>query len=122
VQQEVIVTSIDRIIRRLEEAVREETEALRADPAADLGDFSKRKGHGLLELIRAAQALPGRAMDAETVRQFESLRAQLEINRAALELHLQAVREIAGVISNAIRAADSDGTYTPVVCGEPARS
>jgi hypothetical protein len=45
------------------------------------------------------------------------LRAKLDANRAVLKLHLEAVREIANIMSDAIRDAESDGTYSPAVCG-----
>jgi len=40
------------------------------------------------------------------------LRQKLERNRAVLEMHYEAVREVAAIIVRAIREADSDGTYS----------
>ena len=43
------------------------------------------------------------------------LRAKLDVNRAVLETHLAAVREVATVLADAIRDAESDGTYSPSI-------
>jgi hypothetical protein len=45
------------------------------------------------------------------------LRAKLDVNRAVLETHLAAVREVATVLADAIRDAESDGTYSPSIGG-----
>jgi hypothetical protein len=46
------------------------------------------------------------------------LRAKLDINSAVLRLHLDAVREISSAMAEAIRAADSDGTYSRPLGGK----
>ena len=43
------------------------------------------------------------------------VRTKLEVNRAVLKMHLEAVREIADTLSDAIRNAESDGTYSYTV-------
>ena len=87
---------LERAIERLEEVVDQETTALRSRAAIDLKDFNNRKSQGLLELNRA-------------LRGFD----KLDVNRAVLKTHLEAVREVATILADAIRDAESDGTYSP---------
>lgn len=103
---------IQRAVRRLIEIVDQETIALRDNAASDLSDFNARKAHGLLELDRAATLLKGAQPDAATMALLRELRAKLDANSRVLAMHIEAVREIAGVIADTIREADSDGTYT----------
>lgn len=107
--------SLERAIERLEEAVDEETAALRTRAAIDLKDFNNRKSQGLLELNRALRGLDGAARDKAVPARLADLRAKLEVNRAVLETHLAAVREVATVLADAIRDAESDGTYSPSI-------
>ena len=107
------MVNLVRIVARLSELVDEETAALRNGNHAMLSDFNYRKGHGFLELNRALSSAPQSVpADAAVVRMVEELRTKLEKNRAVLQVHLDAVNEVAGVLSNAIREAESDGTYT----------
>ncbi|ALV26329.1 hypothetical protein ACVNHC_16950 [Pannonibacter sp. Q-1] len=96
--------------------VEAETEALREQGTADLRAFEFRKSQALLELARASRTLlaPGGdgARDVAVATELRRLRAALEANMQVLSLHLDAVREIAGMISQAMLEADSDGTYS----------
>jgi hypothetical protein len=100
------------VIERLEETVEQETAVLRSGRKYDLRDFNDRKSHGLLDLSRAIRLL-GTADPGETVKsRLAGLRSKLEVNRSVLKMHLDAVREITAIVSEAIRDADSDGTYS----------
>lgn len=104
--------SLARAIDRLEEVIDEETAALRARVRVDLKDFNTRKSHGLLELTRALRVVdPGGTHEGLRARLTE-LRGKLEQNRAAIALHLEAVREISATIAEAMQEAESDGTYS----------
>src|SRR4029453_16882340 len=105
---------LDRVIERLEEVVEQETAALRSRTVIDLKDFNNRKSQGLLELNRALRSLDGPPKKAVLAR-LAGLRAKLDVNRAVLEMHLAAVREVATVLADAIRDAESDGTYSPTL-------
>jgi hypothetical protein len=50
--------------------------------------------------------------DAQVAKEIQKLRQRLERNRAVLEMHLEAAREVAAIIMKAIREAESDGTYS----------
>ncbi len=106
-------TSINRVIQRLEETVSEETALLKSHSSVDLNEYNARKSQGLLELTRALRTFDVRRADNDTVFQLQALRGALEANSAVLNLHLQAVREIATLVSDTIRESDSDGTYSP---------
>jgi hypothetical protein len=107
---------LDRAIVRLVEVVDQETEALRKRTAVDLKDFNNHKAQGLYELNRALRMLEGTA-DRSTIDRLAGLRAKLADNQAVLKLHLEAVREISTIMSDAIRDTESDGTYSQSIRG-----
>lgn len=107
---------MDRLLVSLEELIRQETAALKSGAAAlDLNEFNRRKSQGLYNLSAVVGSKMGKRNVPPPVSEerLRNLRTALEANQAALSLHLQAVREIADVISNAIRQTESDGTYDP---------
>ena len=104
--------SLDRAIEYLGAIVDQETEALRTRALIDLADFNNRKNQGLLELNRALRALDAGAQSPSIAARLGGLRTKLEANRALLKTHLDAVREVASAVSEAIRDSDSDGTYS----------
>ncbi len=70
------------------------------------------KSQALLELSLAARSLEGVPLDAELIQRFKALRGKLEVNQAVLRKHLEAVREIASVVSDTIQDREWDGTYS----------
>jgi hypothetical protein len=100
-----------KAVERLEQVIDLETQILMENKPADLREFNHRKNFGLLELTRTMRALNG--MPSEQVRVLLiNLRAKLDRNRKALDIHLRAVQEISAIISKAIRDSESDGTYS----------
>ncbi|MGE0211648.1 MAG: hypothetical protein AB7S41_08140 [Parvibaculaceae bacterium] len=99
------------VLGRVEQAVEQETKALKERRAADLGQFAERKSHGLLELTRAMRGVDAKALSVEIVERVRKLKVKLETNRMALEMYLRATQEIAGLMASTIREAESDGTY-----------
>ena len=104
--------SLARAIDRLEDVVVQETAALRGRAQADLKDFNTRKSHGLLELTRAMRLFETGELGEPLRMRLADLRAKLEKNRAALAMHLEAVREISTMMAGAVQDAESDGTYS----------
>ena len=103
---------LEKAVQRLEETVEQETASLRSRAPTDFNEFNARKSQGLLELDRALRML-GKAQPSEEVKnQLRSLRQKLEANRNVLQIHLDAVRDVTGLIADALRNADSDGTYS----------
>lgn len=103
---------IETAAKRLTGIVEEETEALRNGLNPDLKKYNARKSLGLVELNRALQFLDGGKPETSTVRILRDLNARLEGNRQLLRLHMEALGEITAIISQSIREAESDGTYT----------
>lgn len=99
-------------IRRLETIVEEETAALTSGKKIDFDDFSARKSRSMLEFVRLMRARMHLGGEVEITEEIQRLREKLERNRSVLEMHYDAVREVAAVIVKAIKDAESDGTYT----------
>jgi len=108
---------LEAAIQRLEDVVEEETAALRGRVAVDLKDFNNRKSQGLLDLTRALRLLDGAAHEQALADRLAGLRAKLDTNKAVLQMHLDAVREVAAIMTEAIRDAESDGTYSRSIRG-----
>lgn len=102
-------------VERLEAVIDQETAALKMRRVVDLNDFNDRKSHGFVELARAMRHFEGSALDPSLVSSLSGLRAKLETNRAVLKMHLEAVKEVSTVVADAMRHADSDGTYAPTL-------
>lgn len=99
-------------IRRLESIVEEETVALATGKKIDFDDFSARKSRSMLEFVRLMRARMHLGAEVEITEEIQRLREKLERNRSLLEMHYDAVREVATIIVKAIKDAESDGTYT----------
>lgn len=99
-------------IRRLESIVEEETVALATGKKIDFDDFSARKSRSMLEFVRLMRARMHLGGEVEITEEIQRLRDKLERNRSILEMHYDAVREVASIIVKAIKEAESDGTYT----------
>ncbi len=106
---------LEAAVQRLEDLVEQETAALRGRRVIDLKDFNDRKNQALLELMRALRHLQPGPSNGALQAQLGGLKAKLEVNRAVLKMHLDAVREVSTTLSDAIRDADSDGTYTQAI-------
>lgn len=106
---------LETSIQRLEEIVDQETHALRTRQAIDLKEFNDRKSQALLELTRSLRLVQGSGPDPALAVRVGTLKVKLAINQAALKVHLDAVREISTSLADAIRQAESDGTYTQAI-------
>jgi hypothetical protein len=106
-------TIIEAAVNRLADLLDEETAALRNHAPIDLKAANDRKSLGLMELNRVLRLLGNAKPERSTVQSLERLNEKLAANRHFLGLHVDAVREVAAIISQTIREADSDGTYSP---------
>ncbi len=100
------------LIGRIEEAVEEETAAIRSDPGFDIKASNARKSRCLYELNRAVKGIAQPQLLAEHRDGLARLRQKLARNEAALLAHLNAVNEVANLLKNAIQNAEADGTYS----------
>jgi len=104
--------AIDRTMQRIELLVDRETEALRTRATIDLKESNNNKSQALLELGLAARSLEGFDLDPDLAARLRMLRGKLEANQSMLRRHLEAVREIAGVVAETIQDSEWDGTYS----------
>lgn len=100
------------VIRRIEGYLDEETAALDKNPNFDLKTSNDRKSQGLVDLNQAMRRLRSSDINAELEQRLQAFRNKLAINMRKIRLHLEAVKEITAMLSDAIQSADSDGTYT----------
>jgi hypothetical protein len=109
-----MVPMLEISIQRLEEIVEQETVALQTRQAVNLKEFNDRKSQALLELTRSLRNLgaSGPPQSPTLAARVGSLKAKLATNQAVLKVHLEAVREISTTLADAIRHAESDGTYS----------
>jgi hypothetical protein len=105
-------TALKSAVARLIQLLDRETAALRRREPVDMDDLCNRKNQALLELSRISPRFDRDAIDSELRSMLAQLRDKLGENRSVLTLHLQAVQEVAEILANAIRDAESDGTYS----------
>lgn len=110
-----VVPMLEVSLQRLEEIVDQETLALRTRKAVNLKEFNDRKSQALLELTRSLRHVQGAGPDPALAQRIGALKVKLAVNQAALKIHLEAVREVSASIADAIRQAESDGTYTQAI-------
>jgi hypothetical protein len=100
------------VVRRLEGYLDEETAALEKSLDFDFKTSNDRKSQGLLDFNQALRRLQPADVNADLKVRLASFRQKLATNLRTIRLHLDAVKEIASVLSEAIQNAESDGTYT----------
>ena len=108
------VAALLAVVDRLEGLLDAETDALKRSLPADMAEIGNRKRQGLLELGRALRTAPALGPQPEVRERLKRFAAAAERNRAALGTQLRAVREIADIIGQTLRDAESDGTYSAV--------
>lgn len=102
------------VIGRIEGYLDEETTALSSGLTLDLGSSNNRKSQGLVDLNCAVRVLSKIERGEELQTRLSALRERLDRNLRVVRLHLNAVKEISDVLSEAIQSAESDGTYRPM--------
>ena len=100
------------ILSRIEEAVEEETAAIRTDVRFDIKASNARKSRYLYELTRATKGLVEGELPGELKAGVERLRDKLIANERAILAHLSAVGEVATLLKDAIQRSEADGTYS----------
>lgn len=120
------VTGFDRVahghaltvIKKLQTCLDEETANLAQSRVTDLDSFNHRKGQGLMELNRALSSVGTIAPNSEVAIELTQLKSKIDENMRVLRLHISAVNEITGLLTDAIQKEDSDGTYSPAIRGQ----
>ena len=103
------------IVQRIESHLEEETAALDRLLSFDFKASNDRKSQGLLDLNQALRRLNSSDFNAELNNRLAAFRGKLAINLRKIRLHLDAVKEISAMLSEAIQSAESDGTYTRAI-------
>lgn len=109
---DVSLTLVIAVIERIEGYLEEETAALANSREFDFKASNDRKSQGLVDLNQALRRLPQTQLNADLKSRLEAFRQKLAVNLKTIRLHLDAVKELASILSDAIRDAESDGTYT----------
>lgn len=104
--------NIGVILNRIEDAVEEETAAIRTDVRFDIKASNARKSRYLYELTRATKGLVEGELPGELKVGVERLRDKLVANERAILAHLSAVSEVATLLKDAIQHSEADGTYS----------
>jgi hypothetical protein len=104
--------NVAAIISRIEDAVEEETAAIRTDIHFDIKASNARKSRYLYELTRATKGLVEGEFPTELKVGVERLRDKLVANERAILAHLSAVSEVASLLRDAIQRSEADGTYS----------
>lgn len=100
------------VIARIEGYLDDETDALNKSLKFDFKTSNDRKSQGLLDLNQALRRLQKSDVNADLQLRLAAFREKLAVNLRKIRLHLDAVKEIAAMLSDAIQNAESDGTYT----------
>jgi hypothetical protein len=104
--------SLLNLIRRIREAIDEETDGIRTDVRFDVASSNARKSRYLYDLNRATRNVAETALREEHRSELAGLKISLARNEQAILAHLNAVREVADIIQGAIRRSEADGTYS----------
>lgn len=100
------------VMKRIEGYLDEETAALDQALSFDFKSSNDRKSQGLLDLNQALRQLRKSDINGDLQVRLVTFREKLAVNLRKIRLHLEAVKEIAAMLSDAIQNAESDGTYT----------
>lgn len=105
------VSSFGSILARLNIVITEETAVLNRRQVGDLQAFTAKKNQLLFELTKALKSTATEELQRLYAPQLQELRGRLDANKKLLAIHLEAAKEVSQTIIEAIRQADSDGTY-----------
>ena len=103
--------ALEQAVTRLESILDAESTALDDARFSELLELTARKNQSLLELTRLGRNLGAPQQQPEMKGRLTVLRAAVERNHRALELHVKASTEIADLIASSIADSESDGTY-----------
>lgn len=101
------------VVDRIEAVLEAETQALALRTPIDMTEIGNRKRQGLLDMTRMIGAAVATGAVPEIRERLARFSIALKRNQAVLGTQLRAVREIAEIVAQAIRDAESDGTYSP---------
>ncbi|MEN0000099.1 MAG: hypothetical protein AAF940_04380 [Pseudomonadota bacterium] len=110
-----VLAQLPLVVNRLIALMKAETEALRANPQADLSRFVDQKSRCHYEINLALEGADHRAFAPELTAVLRALKAAVEENVRALAAARGASEDILAVLSRAHQASTTDGTYSRFV-------
>jgi flagellar biosynthesis/type III secretory pathway chaperone len=99
------------LLDRLTAVIEEESDALTRS-GAFFGQFTQRKNQLLRDLLLARRMRDPPAATSAFAAKTRNLQRLLSHNQRLLKAHIDAVRDVAAIIVDSIRRAESDGTYS----------
>ncbi|MFT0893127.1 hypothetical protein [Pseudochelatococcus sp. G4_1912] len=109
--------ALRQVFSRLEKVLGDEMSQLHEGRTDGLDEIAQRKSQCLLDLARLSRALNIDALAADNEgesfkEEVARIKAKLSENEATLKFYLEAAREVATMVAESVRMADSDGTYS----------
>ncbi|MBI2720137.1 MAG: hypothetical protein HY245_05055 [Rhizobiales bacterium] len=105
------VGSCALLLSRLKQVLVEETAALAAGGNVVLSAFVERKHQLLRDLLSAQRNFTSDSVRGVLAPAIAEVKLCLAENQRQLGLHIDAVRQVSAIIVDAMRQAESDGTY-----------
>lgn len=106
------VATAQVVLERLGQVLEEESAMLASRALKAHETFTERKNQLLRALLVAQRSCLSKAALEALAPQTRALRPLLSRNRQLLKVHIEAVKEVSAIIVDAIRAGESDGTYS----------
>jgi hypothetical protein len=103
---------IRSVLGRLETIIDNENGNIGNDPDFDLPTSNAHKSRCLYELAMLTRDVPPEEVPPTFSRQLSRIREKLATNAQRVSAHLEAVREVVGILKNAVQDLEADGTYS----------
>ncbi|MEW5422256.1 flagellar protein FlgN [Amorphus sp. 3PC139-8] len=114
-------SAVASVLDRLDQILDVEIAALSHPDTADLSLVCRQKSRLLLELSRLVREDEPVRSDTALAARLTEVREKLVRDQSLLSVHLAATEEISELIAQAMREAESDGTYTAPLAATEAR-
>jgi len=100
------------ILGRLEALLDLENSKIGVDTTFDIAASSTQKSRCLYEMTTLLRTCGPNDIKPEFQEQLSTVQEKLAINKRKLETHMEAVRDIANMLKDAVKTAEDDGTYS----------
>lgn len=103
---------IEKVLDGLIAILDQERDLLEDATLTQFGSFTRQKLQLLMHLNRVTLACKNTALPSHIEEKLKDARHRLDENAGILKHRMDAIREVAALISEEIRDAESDGTYS----------
>lgn len=111
-REQLALTGCRLLLERLTQLLRDENTLLARRESGFHGQFTERKTQLLRDLMVAERGCKSPSALAALAAPARLLKETLKRNQQLLAAHIQAVKEVSDIIVDALRQAESDGTYS----------